>query len=73
MKDVGMVVEYNGKPNISTWNDEFCDKFRGTDSTVYHPFFDPKGKDDMIAFNGGVCRNLVFHFDSKSKVAGDYI
>ena len=68
--DVGTVVEYNHKPNVSTWNDDYCDTFNGTDGTIFHPYFDKKGRDDLVAFNGDLCRNIICYFDSKTKFAG---
>ena len=70
IKDVGKVVEYNGKPNISIWGDDYCDTFNGTDGTVFHPFFDKKGADDLVAFNPNLCRSISCYFDSHTKFAG---
>ena len=70
LMDVGKVVEYNNKPNMSVWNDEYCDKFRGTDGTIFHPFFNKKGKDELITVYTPLCRNIVCHYDSKSEIAG---
>jgi scavenger receptor class B protein 1 len=68
--DVGKVIEYNNSPNISVWDDEYCDTFNGTDGTVFHPFFDKKGKDDVVAFNPKLCRSISCHFESKTTYAG---
>lgn len=68
--DVGRVIEYNKKPNISTWNDEYCDKFNGTDGTVFHPFFNKKGKDDLVIFSPYFCRNIVSRYESKTSYKG---
>lgn len=68
--DVGKVIEYNGKNNISVWDDETCDAFMGSDGTIFHPYFNKKGKDDLIAFSYGLCRALVCQYDSDAKFAG---
>ncbi|KAJ8687761.1 hypothetical protein QAD02_023555, partial [Eretmocerus hayati] len=68
--DVGKVLEYDHKPNISKWDDEFCDTFNGTDGTVFHPFFDKKGRDDIVLFNSQLCRSLSAWYVGKTKVSG---
>ncbi|XP_031776848.1 uncharacterized protein LOC100123085 [Nasonia vitripennis] len=68
--NVGTVVEYDNKPNISVWGDEYCDTFNGTDGTIFHPFFNKKGKDDLVAYNELLCRGISCHFVSKSKWKG---
>lgn len=68
--DVAKVVEYNGKTNISVWDEDYCDAFNGTDGTVFHPFFDKKGREDIVAFNPDICRSVSIHYESKSKYAG---
>ncbi|XP_014206769.1 sensory neuron membrane protein 1-like [Copidosoma floridanum] len=66
--DVGVVVEYNGKKNISTWDDEYCDTFNGTDGTVFHPFFGEK--EDIVTFAPDICRSLSFTHERKSSYKG---
>lgn len=67
---LGTVVQHNNKPNISVWNDDYCDQFNGSDGTIFHPFFDKNGKDDIVVFNTDLCRNINCHFVSKSKQSG---
>ncbi|KAJ8668140.1 hypothetical protein QAD02_009803 [Eretmocerus hayati] len=62
VKNVGVVVEYKGKNNMSTWDDEYCDSFNGTDGTIFHPFFDEKGNEDLVFFVPSLCRNLVVKY-----------
>ncbi|XP_014214799.1 sensory neuron membrane protein 1-like isoform X2 [Copidosoma floridanum] len=62
--DVGRVVEYDGKPNISTWGDKYCDTFNGTDGTVFHPFF--KEKEDIVSFAPDICRSLSIGYERPS-------
>lgn len=66
--DVGIVVEYDGKKNISTWDDEYCDTFNGTDGTVFHPFF--AEKEDIVSFGPDICRSLSVKYEKKSKYKG---
>ncbi|KAL7302088.1 hypothetical protein TKK_0005317 [Trichogramma kaykai] len=68
--EVGNVVEYNGKTNVSVWNDEFCDTFYGTDGTILHPFFDKKGRDTVDVFVASMCRSLFLRYKRKSRYSG---
>ncbi|XP_008215384.2 sensory neuron membrane protein 1 [Nasonia vitripennis] len=68
--EVGKVVEYDGKNNVSVWDNEICDAFNGSDGSVFHPYFDKKGKDDLVAFNADLCRSVICHYDSDTKFAG---
>ncbi|XP_014231879.1 sensory neuron membrane protein 1-like [Trichogramma pretiosum] len=68
--DVGKVVEYADKANISVWDDDYCDQFNGTDGTVFHPKFDRRGADDIVAFNTDLCRSVSCRFQAKSKFKG---
>ncbi|XP_058792828.1 sensory neuron membrane protein 1-like isoform X2 [Phymastichus coffea] len=68
--DVGKVIEYNYKNNLSVWDDEYCDRLNGSDGTIFHPNFDKHGKDPMIAFNDGLCRTIACIYDQKSKFRG---
>lgn len=71
--DVGKVVEYDDKPNISTWNDKYCDTYEGTDGTIFHPYFNKNGKDLLIVYNTALCRIIRLHYDSKVKTHGKYL
>ena len=62
---LGEVVEYDNKKNFSLWNDEKCDDFGGgTDCSIFHPFFDKKGKDSISVVSSDICRRLEFNYDS---------
>ncbi|KAJ8687763.1 hypothetical protein QAD02_023557 [Eretmocerus hayati] len=68
--DVGKVVQVAGKPNISLWGNEYCDAFNGTDGTVFHPYFNRKGKEDILIYHPEFCRTLRCYYVSKSKIDG---
>lgn len=68
LMDVGVVVEFNGKTNISTWGDDYCDTFNGTDGTIFHPFL--YEDEDVVSFAPDLCRSLSTTFEKKTKVAG---
>ena len=64
IRDVGKVVEYDEKKNISIWNDKECDAFdQATDGSIFHPFFDKKGRDKLSMYSPDICRRLIFHYD----------
>ena len=70
--DVGKVIEVNGKPNISVWNDEYCDTFRGTDGTIFHPFF--AKEESIITYSSDICRSLeMYPTDYRTTILGKYV
>lgn len=70
LKEIGTVVEYDGKDNIDKWNDTYCDTFNGTDGTIFHPFFGPT--EDIVSFSPDICRSMPATFERKSKAQGMY-
>lgn len=54
IKDVGRVVEYEGQKQLSVYDGEECNKFRGTDSTIFPPFLTTSDK--VEAFAPDLCR-----------------
>lgn len=60
MMEIGTVVELNSKKTIGKWNDTYCDILRGTDGTIFHPFW---FEDEDIAFYvPELCRSLKATF-----------
>ncbi|XP_014229470.1 sensory neuron membrane protein 1-like [Trichogramma pretiosum] len=68
LNDVGKVVEYDGKSNISVWDDERCDQFNGTDGYVFHPKL--YEDEDIVSFAPDICRSLSLTYRKKTKVKG---
>lgn len=56
IKEVGQVVEYEGEKQLSVYDGEECNKFRGTDSTIFAPFLTPSDK--IEAFAPDLCRSI---------------
>jgi hypothetical protein len=54
IKDVGRVVEFEGQKQMSVYDGDECNKFRGTDSTIFPPFLTPSDK--IEAFAPDLCR-----------------
>ncbi|XP_014209085.1 sensory neuron membrane protein 1-like [Copidosoma floridanum] len=69
LMSVGQVIEYDGKPNISVWNDEVCDAFgNATDGTIFHPYYK---KDDFLGlYTESMCRVISLNYLEDNKTAG---
>ncbi|XP_011635608.1 sensory neuron membrane protein 1-like isoform X1 [Pogonomyrmex barbatus] len=67
-KDVGRVLEFDGKPALDIWPEDHCNAFNGTDSTIFPPLFGPD--DDIVSFGYEICRSLSAHYKYHSKVKG---
>ncbi|KAL7302061.1 hypothetical protein TKK_0005294 [Trichogramma kaykai] len=68
LNDVGVVVGFDGRSNISTWDDDFCDRFNGTDGTIFHPWL--YENEDVVSFAPDLCRSLSTTFQQHTSVAG---
>ncbi|XP_058800608.1 sensory neuron membrane protein 1-like [Phymastichus coffea] len=68
--DIGRVIEFNGKKNISIWNDQYCDTLNGTDGYVFPPYL--KENEDIYTFSPEICRSLNLYSIGASEVAGLY-
>ncbi|XP_018359576.1 PREDICTED: sensory neuron membrane protein 1-like isoform X1 [Trachymyrmex cornetzi] len=67
-KEVGQVLEFNGKPALDIWPEDHCNAFNGTDSTIFAPLFGPD--DDVVSFGYEICRSLSAQFERHTKVKG---
>ncbi|XP_072748125.1 sensory neuron membrane protein 1-like isoform X2 [Anoplolepis gracilipes] len=67
-KDVGRVVEFDGKAALDIWPEDHCNAFNGTDSTIFPPLFGPD--DDIVSFGYEICRSISAHYSHHSKVKG---
>nr|AXU25116.1 sensory neuron membrane protein 1-1 [Cyrtorhinus lividipennis] len=66
--EVGLVVKYNDKPEMSTWPTPECNKLTGTDSTIFPPFI--QDSDDIVSFSPDLCRSLPAKFRHKVTFKG---
>lgn len=53
-KDVGRVIEFDGKRDIDVWGGKPCDNFVGTDSTIFPPGLRPD--EGLQSFAPDICR-----------------
>lgn len=67
-KDVGRVMEFDGKPALTIWTEDHCNEFNGTDSTIFPPLM--TSDDDIVSFSPDICRSLGARFSHKTKVKG---
>lgn len=70
ISEVGEIVEYNSKKNLSTWKNDWCDAFSGTDGSMFQPFIDKKLPDKLYVTDAHICRRFVYHYESEVKVSG---
>lgn len=59
---------YNGKDNIDVWPTEDCNKFDGTDGTIFPPLLG--AEEGLISFSPELCRSFGADFDSNTFYAG---
>ncbi|XP_062554263.1 sensory neuron membrane protein 1-like isoform X2 [Armigeres subalbatus] len=68
IKDLGRVVTYNGETEMDMYDGDECNKFVGTDSTIFPPFLTTKDK--LWAWSPEICRSMGAYYFGKSKYAG---
>ncbi|XP_049943966.1 sensory neuron membrane protein 1-like isoform X3 [Schistocerca serialis cubense] len=66
--DLGRVVAFNGEPKMSSWRGDPCNDLRGTDSTIFPPFRDPK--EPIVAFGADLCLSLGANWERKAEYMG---
>lgn len=66
--DIGRVVAFNGEPEMDVWDEDECNQYMGTDSTIFPPYLDVK--DGIWAYEATICRSLGAKYVGKSKYMG---
>lgn len=66
--DLGRVAAVNDEPELTVWDGDECNQFKGTDSTIFPSYMDPK--DGVWAFEMSICRSMVAHYVGKNVYMG---
>lgn len=62
------IHSYNGKTEMSFWNDSQCDKVHGSDGASFNPYI--KKSDTLWFFNDQLCRAIPLVFEKDIKQEG---
>jgi hypothetical protein len=54
IKELGQVVQFEGENTLTIWSGDKCNKFMGSDSTIFPPFLTTE--DPVAAFTPEICR-----------------
>lgn len=62
------MLKFNDEPEMDIWFGDECNKYKGTDSTIFPPFTDKE--DGVWAFEPQLCRSMGCVYQKPSKYAG---
>lgn len=68
IKDIGKLLEFNGEPELDTWDRDECNAIHGTDGTSFPPF-NPTNA-GFWSLSVDFCRSLATHFVKTSMYDG---
>lgn len=68
LKDLGRVLKFNGETEMDVWAGDECNKYIGTDTTIFPPFLEKE--EGYWAFEPQMCRSMAVLYDGPSKYAG---
>jgi hypothetical protein len=67
-REMGTAVSYNGETEAGVWKSDECDRFVGTDSTIFPPFL--KKEEGLWAYSPELCRSMGAYFTHRSSYNG---
>ncbi|XP_024868655.1 lysosome membrane protein 2-like [Temnothorax curvispinosus] len=62
MENLGMIERVNGMDDRHIWDDERCDKVRGSDGTTFPPNVIEDTSKPIYVYSKDICRQLPFYF-----------
>ncbi|KAL1489743.1 hypothetical protein ABEB36_013678 [Hypothenemus hampei] len=59
-KDLGRLIEMDGKKKTTLWNSEQCNRFEGTDGWIFPPLLTPE--EGLKSYSPDLCRNVKLNY-----------
>nr|QDD67779.1 sensory neuron membrane protein [Galeruca daurica] len=67
-KDLGRVLEVNGKSHLDLWSSDECNRFKGTDGWIIPPLLNPE--DGIHCYSPQLCRNIALDYMKDDVIKG---
>ncbi|XP_056631142.1 sensory neuron membrane protein 1-like isoform X1 [Diorhabda sublineata] len=67
-KDLGRVLEVNGKSKLDIWGSEECNRFKGTDGWIIPPLLKPE--EGIHTYSPQMCKNVVLDYIKDDVIKG---
>jgi len=70
MDNLGEIDQVNGLQKRNIWDDEQCDKIKGSDGSVFPPSLIRNRNSVLDIYSKELCRNLPFSFSEERTIYG---
>ncbi|KAJ8971696.1 hypothetical protein NQ317_014679, partial [Molorchus minor] len=67
-KDLGRLLAFDGKKELTLWGTKVCNSFKGTDGWIFAPFLNED--EDIWTYSADLCRNIRATFVKKTVFKG---